>query len=208
LLGDQFVVIYPNENKGPVLLDNDEVRCEPPANLQEVTRSTVEFIRRVDQTARVLNDAIERVNDLVLSERTLTNLSSGLQNFRQVSDRANIIMDRLDLLLATNSAPVHVAVTNVVAFTEALNRLGEEVRVTLHENRSGISNTVRGLEDSSAQLNRLTRDLAAGNGALGSLFRDASVQRNLSNALANLAAATSNIANYGLLYKPRKPPKR
>jgi phospholipid/cholesterol/gamma-HCH transport system substrate-binding protein len=208
LLGDQFVLIYPTQNRAPPLEDNDQVECAPPFNLQEVTRSTAEFIRRIDQTTRILNDAIDRVNNVVLSERTLTNLSMGLQNFRQVSDRVSSMADRLDLLLASNSAPINVAVTNLVAFTESLNQLGREVNETLRENRGGISNAVKGLEESSDHFRQLTHDLEAGKGPFGSLLRDQQTQINLSNALVNLAAATSNMANYGLLYKPRKPPRR
>jgi phospholipid/cholesterol/gamma-HCH transport system substrate-binding protein len=206
LLGDQFVVIQPGANAGPLLKDGDEVRCEPPFNLQELARSTVGFIQRVDQMARTLNEALTRVNTLVLNESTLTNFTTGIGNFRRLSDRALGLADNLDRLLSSNAPPVSVSVSNFARFSDDLNRLAGDLRQTVSENRGELQTAMKNLEQSSQSLNELARDLQAGRGVAGSLLKDATLQANFSNTLAHLSVASSNLARYGLLYKP-KPPK-
>ncbi len=205
LLGDQYVVIYPTENKAPVLKDGDEVECAPPFNLQEVARSTVGFIQRIDQTARVLNEAITRVNNLLLNEPTLNNLAAGIDRFRNVSERADGLVENLNWLVVTNSAPVATSLTNLVHFSEELKSLAGDLRQTVRENRTGISAAVSNLEEAARTIGTLTKDLETGKGVAGSLLQDEQLRFNFSNTLANLATAASNVANYGLLYKPKKP---
>ena len=205
LLGDQYVVIYPTENKGALLKDGDEVECAAPFNLQEVARSTVGFIQRIDQTARVLNEAITRVNSLVLNEETLTNLAVGIGSFRAVSERADGLVENLNSVVVTNSAAAATSMTNLVYFSEELKKLAADLRQTVNENRTGISAAVNSLEEASRRIGTLAKSLEAGQGVAGSLFKDEQLQFNLSNTLANLSTAASNVANYGLLYKPKKP---
>jgi phospholipid/cholesterol/gamma-HCH transport system substrate-binding protein len=205
LLGDQYVVIYPTDNKAPLLKDGDEVDCAPPFNLQEVARSTVGFIQRIDQTARELNEAITRVNHLLLNEQTLTNMATGIEGFRLVSERAGGLVERLDRIVSTNTDSVSMSMTNLVYFSEELKRLAADLRQTVSENRTGISATVSNLEDAARRVGSLAKDLQAGQGVAGSLLKDEQLQANLSNVLANLAVTASNVANYGLLYKPKKP---
>jgi phospholipid/cholesterol/gamma-HCH transport system substrate-binding protein len=75
-LGDQYVAITAGKNEGPVLKDGDEVICREPFNLQEVARSALGFIQRIDETARKLDSALSRVEQHILSENALTNLSA------------------------------------------------------------------------------------------------------------------------------------
>jgi phospholipid/cholesterol/gamma-HCH transport system substrate-binding protein len=207
LLGDQFVVIYPTENKEPLLKDGDEVECAPPFNLQEVARSTVGFIQRVDQTTRVLNEAITRVNNILLSERNLEDVVAGVGNFRQASQQFTGLLARANGVIDSNTAPVATTLTNLVRFSDQLKELATGLQEVVRDNRPTLSATLQNLEETSRTLSHLTQDLEAGKGPAGSLLKDEEWQRHLSSSLANLSVAASNIANYGLLYKPRKPKK-
>src|SRR5215475_6254809 len=82
LLGDQYVVVYPTKNQGPLLKDGDEVSCRAPFSFQALAMSTVGFIERVDEITKVLKEAVERINSTLLTDRTLTNLADGIGNFR------------------------------------------------------------------------------------------------------------------------------
>ena len=208
LLGDQYVVIHPRENAEPILKDGDEVRGESPFNLQTVARSTVGFIERVDQATAMLKETIERVNQRVLNDRTLSNLADGVDHFRQTTEQANQLAGGLNRLIATNSPPLAVSLTNLARVTEDLTPIADEVRQTLGENRHTLSNAVLNLRDATATVGRLARDLESGQGVAGGLMRDEELRRTLTRTLMNLETASSNVANYGLLFKPRKPPKK
>jgi len=207
LLGDQYVVIRPTENKAPVLQDGEEVQCESPFNLQEVARTTIGFIERVDQATRMIKDTIERINQRALNDRTLDNLADGVDNFRRVSDEAVSLVANLNHLVTTNSPSVLTSATNLARFTDDLTRLAAELRQTVAENREGISNSVESLSRASTAVGQVAKDLEAGKGVAGGLLKDEELRRSLTVTLLNLEAASSNMANYGLLYKPRRPKK-
>ena len=213
-LGDQYIAVYPQKNEGRVLQDGDLVHCEQPFNFQEVARSAAGFIQRIDQTARMLNDAISRVDKLLLNEQTLTNFSGAIVNFRRVSDRAIALMDSLDHVVQSNAPPVALAVTNFVRFSEELGRLSADLRQIVSENRGEIQGAVKHIEAASQSVEALARELQAGQGVFGSLFKDEKLKTDFGATLANFAVASSNlsvfadnIAKHGLLYKP-KPPKK
>jgi phospholipid/cholesterol/gamma-HCH transport system substrate-binding protein len=207
LLGDQYVVIRPTENKGPMLQDGEEVACESPFNLQEVARTTVGFIERVDQATHMIKDTIERINQRALTDKTLNNLAEGVDNIRRVSAEAVSLVENLNQLVQTNTASVLISATNLVRFTEDLNRLSAELRQTVAENRGGISNSVTSLSQAAAAVGQVAQDLESGKGVVGGLLKDEQLRRSLTITLLNLEAASSNVANYGLLYKPRRPKK-
>jgi phospholipid/cholesterol/gamma-HCH transport system substrate-binding protein len=207
-LGDQYVAIYPQEDKAPVLKNGDEVMCEEPFNLQEVVRSTAGLVQRFDMTVSNFNGMIRRVDQMVLNERNFTNLALSLANFRASSESASAAMDDVKSVLATNAAPVTAAVSNLVRFSEQINNLAGEFQTTVATNRESLTAAMENFESTSRVLSDLAKEVEAGRGVAGSLFKDAELQKNLREAVANLNAAASNIANYGVLYKPRKPPRR
>ncbi|MFM1767850.1 MAG: hypothetical protein RJA22_379 [Verrucomicrobiota bacterium] len=205
LLGDQYVVITPTANLGPVLQDGDEVECRPPFNLQAVAVTAVGFIQRVDDATRLLKDTMVRVNQLLLTDETLTNLASGLGGIRASSDRAQALLDNLNAALTSNAVPVHVTLTNLARFSEELNGLSRDVRAMLAESRPAVTSTLANLEASSRSLGGVAGDLQAGRGVAGSLLKDEQLQSNLTATVQNLATLSSNLARYGLLHKPKQP---
>ena len=206
LLGDQFVVITPTENKSPRLVDGDEVECKSPFNVQALAASAVGFIQRVDEATKMLKETIGRINNIFLTEQTLTNLSQTVGNLRSASERAVTLADKLDGVITTNAPALSVSLTNLALFSEDLNRLSGDLRQTLAENRSTLSAAAKNLEDSTRAIGGMAKDLDQGKGLAGALLKDEGLRANLSATLANLSTFSSNLARYGLLYKP-KPPK-
>src|SRR2546428_9034497 len=104
-LGDQYVAIIAGKNETPVLEDGDEVICREPFNLQEVARSALGFIQRIDATARKLDSALARVDQHVLNEYTLTNLAATIANFRPVSQRTLATLDHVGRVVQSHTLP-------------------------------------------------------------------------------------------------------
>ena len=215
-LGDQFVAITPTANAQPPLPKDGsaERECRAPFNIQDAARDALGLINRLDQAA-------ERVNRTVLSEATLTNLAATLTNFaatltnldamltdyralaaqtRAVTDRAVAIGDkalgtltRVDALLDTNTAPIQVAVSNVLRFSEQLNRVGAELQDTVGSNRPTIQAALRNLETASAQVTNLLGDVHSGRGLAGALFKDDALARNFKQLAADLPAISGQV---------------
>jgi ABC-type transporter Mla subunit MlaD len=116
-LGDQYVAIDPGLSLGNPFKPGAQAHAEEPFNLQEVARSASGFIKRMDDTAKKVNDAIDQVRKLALNENTLTNLSGAVVNLRKASQGALTTVDSVNALIKTNGEPVGHAISNLVAFS-------------------------------------------------------------------------------------------
>src|SRR6185295_10968338 len=127
-----------------------------PFNIQEAARSALGFLKRVDETARRLNEAISRVDRLVLNEHTLTNLSAAVENIRVLSEHGLTVVDGLSQLVDTNTFPVNHAVSNIVHFSEQLNRIAGQFGEVLMTNRGDITIAVKDVKESA----RIVKEIA------------------------------------------------
>jgi phospholipid/cholesterol/gamma-HCH transport system substrate-binding protein len=207
-LGDQFVAIYPGDNKGDLLTNLSVATAQEPFNLLEVARSAAGFIKRIDQTAKNLDDAISDVRRDVLNEQTLTNLSFTIATLRQASQDALVTIDNVNMVIKSNGVPVGVAVSNLVDFSGELTNFVQSAKSILNTNEPQISATLSNLEASSATLTNLLNGVQQGKGLAGTIFESQGVAENVSNLTANLAVTSSNLNRYGLwhlLFHKEKP---
>ncbi len=211
-LGDQFVAIYPKGDSAPLLTDGEEVQCQEPFNLQEVARSAMGFIQRIDETAKKLNEVIARVDRVVLNEQTLTNIALAVFQLREASERVQGTLSNVDNLLTTNAAPLHMTLTNFVVLSDKLNRFGDQVNTLVSTNAPPIHDAIENLNKTSVRLRGLLDSVDAGNGVVGSLFKDEQLRTNLSMLIthldvtsSNLTITTSNLNKRGLWGIFRKP---
>ena len=203
-LGDQYVAIIAGKNEAPILKDGDEVICREPFNLQEVARSALGFIQRIDETARKLDNALSRVEQHVLSESALTNLSVTIANFRLVSERTLATVDNIDHVVRSNSIPVSATASNLALFSLRLNDLALDLQQVLLTNKADFAGAVKNIESSSQMMKSLLSELQAGKGLAGSLLKDDELSASVSQLVNNLNVLSSNLSRHGLLWKPRK----
>ena len=204
-LGDQFVAISQQENKGTILQPGTVVLIEEPLNIEKTLRSVTSLIQRIDETVKVFNQAILRVDRTVLSERTLTNLAGALDNFRLISDKAAVMAEHLGRLIDTNGPGISISISNMVVFSEELERLTGEMNQTVITNRTELTKAVKSLQTTAFALQGLVNDVESGKGLIGSLFKDQQIKTNLSMLTGNFVTLSSNLNKYGLLYKPKQP---
>lgn len=207
VLGDQFVAIYPGDNSGPLLKDGDEVVARPAFNLQEVARSASELIKRYDKVGESAGEAITRLNSQVLDAKTLSNFSIAIGNFRLMSERAVGVMDNVGGIVASNTVPLATSLSNLVRFSARLQTVAADLDDTILTNRAGINAAVQNLQGATASLKKISDDLQAGQGLAGGLLKDAQMKSDVSITFSNLAVVSSNLAKYGVLYKPKPPSK-
>jgi ABC-type transporter Mla subunit MlaD len=197
-LGDQYVAIVPTTNSLPLLHDGNEVECEAHFNLQEVARSASGFIQRIDDTAKKLDAAVGDVRKYVLNQETLTNFSAAVDNLHNFTEQATDTVANLDALIATNGSQIHLAVSNVVLFSQSLIGLSDAAQGLITTNGTEISAAVKNIETSTEALNQLTADLQSGKGLAGTLLKNEELSTNVQIMAANLAVATSNLNRLGL----------
>jgi len=207
-LGDQFISIVPQLNVGPILQDGDEITCEEPFNLQEVARSSVGLIRRVDQTVEKLDRAVSRVDQILLAEPNLVNTTNAIANLRLLSERAFTTVDNFERLVITNVIPVSTVVSNLAHFSVELSLLSDDLRTLVETNKPSVTSAVKNIEQAAASVDMLLTDLQAGKGLAGFLLKDEQTKEQMAALMNNLVTLSSNLNKYGLLYKPKRPRDR
>ena len=203
-LGDQYIAIIPGRNEAPVLREGAEVICREPFNFQEVARSALGFIQRIDETAKRLDSALTRVEKHVLSEESLTNLSATIANFRLVSDRALETVAGVDRVVQSNVFPVSATTSNLALFSYRLNDLATNLQQVLTANKEDLAAAVKNIESSAGMMKSLLSDVQAGKGLAGSLLKNEQLSVGVSQLVSNLTVLSSNLNRHGLLWKPKK----
>lgn len=208
-LGDQFVSIAPTANALPPLPKDGSAQreCRAPFNIQDAARDALGLIQRLDQAAQKIDIALDRVNKTVLAEQTLTNLTAMVAGFRVVSeqtraviertvameDRAIGVIGRVDTLLLTNATPIQGAVSNVLRFSEQLNRVGADLQDTVGSTRPSIQAALQNLAAASAQVTNLIGEVQSGRGLAGALLKDEALARNFKQLSSSLPAVAGQV---------------
>ena len=216
-LGDQYVAIdYPRAVSAETYTNGETATADAPFNMQEFTRSATGFIRRVDDTVRKLNDAIDQIQRVVLNEQTLTNVSYTVGTLRQTADDAQAAVRNANQLVLANTAPIQLAVSNLVGFTAQLKDVARSGQGILDTNAPEIAVAISNLTASTATLANLLRGIESGRGLAGSLLKNEQLAANVSLissnfalTSSNLVMTTSNLNDQGLwrfLFGFRKPP--
>lgn len=202
-LGDRYVSIVPTTNALPILGPGAEVTCQEPFDLLEAARSAGGLLRRVDDTAKRLNDAVTRIDRSLFAENTLSNLTTTVANFRFMSERALATLEGVDQFVKTNSHPMSTSVSNLVVFSDQLNQVARELFYAVSTNRPEITATIKNIESVSLQVDNLLSDLQAGKGLAGHLLKSDELEQEFRNTMNNLSLLSSNLNKYGLLWKPK-----
>jgi phospholipid/cholesterol/gamma-HCH transport system substrate-binding protein len=197
-LGDQYVSVIPTSNAPPVLVDGADVNCQEPFNLQEVARSTSGFVKRIDETAKKLDDSVTDLRRVVLNERTLTNFTLAVNNMRTFTEEALGTVGDINALVATNGEQVSFAVSNLACFSLELRRLADAAETLLATNATNISAAVKNIETSTEVLKSLMNDVQTGKGFAGTMMQNKDMGTNMQAIANNLAVASSNLNRLGL----------
>lgn len=202
-LGDRYVAVIPQENKGKVLQNGAIVQGDSGFDLEDVAQSAAGLVKKVDEAAQSLNRALVRLEVDFLSSETLTNFAGTVSNFRQASEKVLTTLNSVDQFVRTNSQPLNTSVSNLVAFSTDLKSVAAELHETISTNRDDIRSAIKNIESASERVDKLVGGLQSGKGLAGSLLHDDQVQQEFRATLQNLSMLSSNLNKHGLFWKPR-----
>ena len=197
-LGDQYVSVLPTKNEPPAFTNNAEVDCQEPFDLQEVARGAAGFIKRMDETAKKLDDSVTDLRAQVLNAQTLSGFGAALTNMKSFTEQALGAVDQINTLLATNGTQVGFAVSNLVNFSAQLNQLGDSAKDMLATNGANIGEATKNIDEMTVTMKQLAADVQAGRGLAGTVLQNEELATNVQAIAANLAVTTSNLNRVGL----------
>lgn len=209
LLGDQYVEISPNENKAPPLAPGASIEVEEPLSIQGTARSAKGLIEQAGATLKNINDVLNRANNTVLSEQSLSNAAVSLDKFRLISERAADMVDQINRLVQTNGPIIAFSFSNLSRFSIELDKLSADMSATIATNRYRLNLAMNNLEAASAALQRLANEVEAGKGLAGLLIKDEQIRAQFASTVTNLAVFSRSLREHGLLhnlfFKPKEP---
>lgn len=197
-LGDQYVSVIPTGNSLPALTNNAEVDCQEPFDLQEVARGAAGFIKRMDDTAKKLDDSVTDLRAQVLNAQTLSSFGVALTNMKAFTEQALGTISEIQSIVATNGSQVSLAVSNLVEFSGELTQLSTSAQAILATNGANISSATRNIDDVTVTMKQLAADLQAGRGLAGAMLQNQELATNVQAIAANLSVTTSNLNRAGL----------
>lgn len=203
-IGDQYIGVFQGKSK-TFLTNGATVNIEAPFDLGEVARSTGGLVKRVDTMVGQLSNAVARVDTVLLSGDTLTNIAKIVANFHTVSEQTLSTLGKLENLIDTNGPSLTASVTNAQAFTLKLNDLATELRQTIATNRDQLTASVNNIEKATAKLDIAMGDINSGKGLAGTLIKNEQLAVDMSLIMSNFQVLSSNLNNKGLWSVIRKP---
>ena len=209
LMGDEYVAAIPGKNKGEKLKPGATMNCEAPFDLMTVARDAQQLIRRVDNSMLTLDAAINRLDQTVLSTKTLTNLTAAIAEFRMTSESIHAFADnlvtnigpnvdltvqkfhdavsRVDTMLANNTNTLQVSLNNFAQFTERLDKSAGQLESLIATNAPMVSRVFTNLTAISASLKISTEKLQA---------TISTNQTSIDVIVKDVAAVTANLKNF------------
>lgn len=207
-LGDQYIAIYPGENKGKQLVTGDEIICKVPFNMQEALAKATTTISKIGEATTNLDAAVSDVRRLLLKEDTLKNLAGAIDRFALLTSQASDAVSNVNSLVASSALPVSVAVSNLNSFAAHMVPVSIRVEGLLSNNDATITEAIKNVETASALLTNLLSDLGKQKGLAGRLLSDEKLADDFAQTAHNLSVTSSNLNRlglWGILWKQREP---
>lgn len=206
-LGDEFVAIVPQENEKPVLEHGATVQAETAFNLQDAGKAATALLVKLDRAVEQIHSTVERVDQRLLTDETLNHLAASAANFRQASAEATDTLGEVRRLITNHTPAVTLTFSNLTQLTTRLGSVASNVDLLIAEQKPALNQVLSNAGEATADLKRLTADLRDGKGPVGALLKDDALRLQLGATVTNFAIASSNLARFGILYRPPQPRK-
>jgi ABC-type transporter Mla subunit MlaD len=135
---------------------------------------------------------------VVLNEQALTNFSIAIHNLRTLTEQAMGTVGDINNLILTNGEQVGSAISNIVYFSQELNKLAGSAQTILTTNGTEISEATKNIESATEDLKHLADNLQAGQGLAGTVLQNQQLATNVQAIASNLSITTSNLNRLGL----------
>ena len=213
-LGDRYISVSPGTNSGSnvrYLESGETVRVAEAFDFAQVAESASGLMDRLSGTVDQLSNAVARLDQTVISDQSLTNLTMTVANFRTLSERAMSAAGGLDDFVRTNTATLSQSITNFTSFTEKLNEVTLELQETVETNRVEFTATIKNIERATDRADKLLAEVEQGRGLAGALLKNDELAQHSALMISNFMAFGSNLNHkgiWGVFRKPKLPKEK
>jgi phospholipid/cholesterol/gamma-HCH transport system substrate-binding protein len=202
------VSIIPNLKDTTPADDKSFLASSNKLGLTEVVSEEIKPIK--DKLNKVLENAnlmLENINQ-VLDAKTKENLKASLQNLNETLVQFKEVSRNANQLLASNQQKIGNTMTNVEKASANFSKVSDSIA------KVNIGGTVKKLESTLANVDKLMADIQSGKGTLGKLTKDETLYNNFAKTskelellLQDLRLNPTRYVNVSLFGKKNKPYK-
>ena len=214
-LGDRYISVSPGTNAPGTnvryLNPGETVRVAEAFDFAQVAESASGLMNRLSGTVDQLSNAVTRLDQTLISDQSLSNLTMTVSNFRTLSERAMSAAGGLDDFVRTNTASLSQSITNFSTFTEKLNTVTLELQETVATNRVEFTATIKNIERATDRADKLLAEVEQGKGLAGTLLKNDELAQHSALMVSNFMAFGSNLNHkglWGVFRKPKVPKER
>lgn len=205
-IGGKQIAIIPNYKDTSIVEDGDTLISGIKLGLTDsLGEKLAPLQERLDKVLTNADALLTNVNS-VLDTKTQANLKNAISELNKTLANFTKVSGNIDQILVENKQKLGSAVTNLDKTTQNFAKISDDLE------KAKLGETVKSLESTLTNVNRMMADLSAGKGTMGKLLKDETMYTNLSKAskelellLQDLRLHPTRYVNVSFFGKKEKP---
>lgn len=178
LLGGKQIAILPDLKNPTIAEDGDTLQSGiKPGMLSVVGDQLAPLQTKVEATVVSADSLLHNLNN-IMDQRTQQNLRRAIADLSTTMSEFSQASKSFNSILASNRTNINSTLTNLNETSENFAAISDSI------NRANLGATVRKLEQSLANVDKIMTDVQSGKGTVGKLLKDEQMYDNL-NAASN-----------------------
>lgn len=193
-LGGKQIAILPNFSDKSTTISGDYLKATEKQGITDALISQVGPVKeKVDKVLDNVNTLLGNFNQ-VLDEKAKANLKLSLENLNQTLAQFKIASTQVNTLLADNKSKISGTMTNINNASANFSKISDSI------SKANIGQTVKKLESTLANVDKIMIGLQAGKGTMGKLLKDEALYTNFSKTSKELELLLQDVRLYPTRY--------
>ncbi len=180
IIGGKGIQIQPVFDGAPMVKSGDTLATTSKPGLTELVQQNLAPLQlKIEGAVSDADSLLVNFNE-ILDDNTKLNLRQSIAGLNQLIRSFQGSANTLNNLLAENKGQLDSSITNINHITGNFSKLSDSLA------NAGLAGTVKNLETTIGNLNKVLAKIDEGEGSLGKLVKDEALYNNLSNASKEL----------------------
>ena len=205
-IGGKQIAIIPNYKDSKLAVSGDFLKSDVKLGLMSsVGEKLVPTQQKIDKLLIDADDLMTNLNG-VLDAQTKQNLKNSIAQLNQTLTEVNKATQKVNVMLAANQQKIDNSLSNVEKAS------GNFAKISSDLEKAKLGETVKTLEATLDNVNKMMTDLQSGKGSMGKLLKDEAMYTNLTKASRELELLLQDVrlhptryVNVSLFGKKEKP---
>ncbi|MFK7050245.1 mce related protein [Flavobacterium columnare] len=207
-IGGKQIAIIPNFADKNIVVDGDRLKADVKLGLTDnLGKKLAPTQQKIESLVEDADQLMVNVNQ-VLNDQAKRDLQQAISHLNQTMAEFNKLGNGVNQLLATNQKSLNHSLGNIEKITTDFSKVSNELE------KAELGKTLKNLEGTLANVNKLVSDMQAGQGTLGKAMKDEAMYNNFTKAakeiellLQDLRLHPTRYVNVSLFGKKEKPYK-